>query len=51
MLNTHRKKFQDVPITPCFCCEKLCLLKQFRIVTKKIAQKNCTFLEIENYKS
>jgi hypothetical protein len=38
-VNTYRQKIQDVPITPCFCCEKLCFLKQLKIVTNKLAQK------------
>jgi hypothetical protein len=35
-VNTYRQKIQDVPITLCFCREKICFLKQLKIVTNKL---------------
>jgi hypothetical protein len=30
--NTYRQNFQDVPITPCFCCETLFFWNNFKLL-------------------
>jgi hypothetical protein len=31
-VNTYRQIIQDVPITPCFCCERLCFLNNLKLL-------------------
>jgi hypothetical protein len=46
MLIHISKKFK-IPITQCFCCERLFFSKQLKIVTNKLAQKINPFSQIE----
>jgi hypothetical protein len=45
-VNTYRQKIQDVPITQCFCCERLFIWNNLKLLQKNWHKKN-TFSQIE----